>query len=143
MQHVVSQLIEKKSEIEGEINYYQGKINTLKKIVESMEVSLKVFEPDFDPKTVNAKKFNPDKRYFKHGEVHIKVLDLLRERNTQVSTHDVTVELMKMKKYDHTDKDLKVRLQKTILYTLKRQYKDGLIDRFESGERLLFWKIAD
>jgi hypothetical protein len=143
MQHVVSQLIEKKRELEGKINYYQGKINILKKIVDSMEVSIKVFEPNFDPLTVTAKKFNPTKRYFENGEAFLKALDFLREKDDWASTHEITVYLMEMKKYDSTDRDLKNKIQKSILQVLRSQYKKGLIDKKELSDRMLYWKVAD
>ncbi len=143
MQHVVSQLIEKKRELEGKINYYQGKINILKKIVDSMEVSIKVFEPNFDPLTVTAKKFNPTTRYFENGEAFLKALDFLRKKDDWASTHEITVYLMEMKKYDSTDRDLKNKIQKSILQVLRSQYKKGLIDKKELSDRMLYWKVAD
>ena len=40
MQHVVSQLIEKKSEIEGDINYLLSReINILKRMIKRLELS--------------------------------------------------------------------------------------------------------
>ena len=143
MQHVVSQLIEKKRELQGEVNSYKGRIDVLTKVINSIDVSIQVFKPDFDPTTIKAKKFSINSRYFENGEPFKKILDLLREKNDYLSTHDITVELMKSKKYDYTDRALKNKIQKSLLQTLRNQLNKGLIVNHKQSDKILVWKIAD
>lgn len=142
MQHVVSQLIEKKRELEGELNYHQSQINTLSKVIHSMEVSIKVFEPHFEASKVTAKKFNPNPRHFENGEALMLILNFLRGKDDFSSTNEITIHLMKYKRYDHTDADFKNRIQKSVLQVLRNQRKKGLIIKREVSEKIFHWKIA-
>ncbi len=142
MQHVVSQLIEKKRDLKGQINYHQGQVDELSKIIHGIEISIKVFEPDFDPAKVKAKKFNPSRRHFENGEALLNILDFLQGKEEYVSTHDITINLMKSKKYDYADRKLKTKIQRTVVQILKVQHKKGLVDRKEVSNKLLYWKVA-
>lgn len=142
MQHVVSQLIDKKRELKGKLNYHQGQLDELKKIIHGIEVSIKVFEPDFDPLKVKAKKYNPSRRHFENGEALLKILDFLRYKEDYVSTHDITVNLMESKNYDYTDRTLKNKIQRTVVQILRIQQNKGLIAVKEVSHKMLYWKIA-
>ena len=75
MEHVVSQLIDKKRHLKGKMNWLKSQLEELTKVIHSIEVSIKVFEPDFDPLKVKAIKFNPSRRHFENGEALLKILD--------------------------------------------------------------------
>ncbi len=142
MQHVTSQLIDKKRELQGEINYHQSQVSILTKLIDSVEVSIKIFDPDFDSSKIKPKKFSPNKRYFANGEALVKIFDVLRIKNEFMSTHEITITLMKDKKYDITNQVIKNKIQSSILQTLIIQEKKGLVIRKKISERILHWNIA-
>ena len=107
-----------------------------------MEVSIKVFEPDFDPLQIKAKKFNPSKRHFENGEALLLVFDFLRGKDDFSSTNEITIHVMKMKEYDYTNRDFKDKIQKSVLQILRNQTKKGFITKKEQSEKLLYWKIT-
>jgi len=54
MQHVVSQLIDKKKELEGAINYHKSRVTLLSEMIHSVNISIKIFEPECDLKTIKG-----------------------------------------------------------------------------------------
>lgn len=127
MQHVVSQLISKKEELSGELKFYKSKIQQLEEVIQSIDISIKVFDPDFDIKNIKAKRYTGNQHYFKHGESHVMILDTLRKAKEPMTTGDIAIELMRKKKLDYDDRALMDNVQKSLLNTLKKQAKNNLI----------------
>jgi hypothetical protein len=127
MQHVVSQLITKKQELIGELNYHKAKVEQLQEVIGSIAVSIKAFDPDFDLSTVKPKRYTGKRQFFEHGESHRMTLDALRKAGKPLTTGEICRELMKRKKLDTTDKELVDSVQKSLLNTLKRQEDNQLI----------------
>ena len=123
MQHVVSQLITKKEELSGELNFYKTKISQLEEVLNGIDISIKVFDPDFKLCIVKAKRFTGNTHYFKRGESHVLVLDTLRKSQKPMKTHEIVIELMKKKELDYQDLTLVEKVKKTLLTTLKKQEK--------------------
>lgn len=121
MQHVVSQLISKKEELSGELKFYKTKIQQLEEVIQGIDISIKVFDPDFDIKNIKAKRYTGNQHYFNRGESHVMILDTLRKAKVPMTTNEITLELMKKKKLDHEDQDLVRNIQKSLCGTLKKQ----------------------
>ncbi|MCK9472078.1 MAG: hypothetical protein M0Q88_10045 [Bacilli bacterium] len=133
MQHVVSQLITKKEELSGELNFYKTKISQLEEVLNGIDISIKVFDPDFKLCSVKAKRFTGNTHYFKRGESHVLVLDTLRKSQKPMKTHEIVIELMKKKELDYQDLTLVEKVKKTLLTTLKKQEKNNLIKVVDSS----------
>lgn len=127
MQHVVSQLITKKEELSGELKFYKSKVQQLEEVIKSIDVSIKVFDPEFDIKTIKAKRYTGNQHYFKRGESHTMILDTLRKAKSPLNTQEITIELMKKKKLDYENQDLVRSIQKTLCGTLKKQADKNII----------------
>jgi hypothetical protein len=127
LQHVVSQLIDKRKEIAGEIKYYQAILNARIEQLNAIDISISVFDPNIKPKELKPIRFSPKKRYFKHGEVMTLVLDVLREADEQIATSDIVKEVMTRKEYDPTDKELYNGIFPTVRATLNAQEKKGIL----------------
>ncbi len=133
MQHVVSQLITKKEELSGELNFYKTKISQLEEVLNGIDISIKVFDPDFKLCSVKAKRFTGNTHYFKRGESYVLVLDTLRKSQKPMKTHEIVIELMKKKELDYQDLTLVEKVKKTLLTTLKKQEKNNLIKVVDSS----------
>ena len=142
MQHVVSQLIEKKKDLEGELNHHKNRIATLNEILHSVNMSIKLFEPDCDLTTIKAKRYSPNRRYFGKGEAVRMIFDFLRDKKDFICTNEITIFLMQTKKYDTSDKLLKNKIQQSILQTLTNQHQKGLLRKKYISDRSILWDIA-
>ena len=120
MQHVVSQLRTKKSELQGELDFYVKKVEQLRTAVESVDISIKLFDPDFKLEDVKSKKFKTKSHYFKRGEAQRYILDYLRRTQSAKTTTEITKSLMQKKGLDYEDQELQSGVQKSILHSLRK-----------------------
>ena len=141
MQHVVSQLITKKEELTGELNYYKGKMRQLEDVISGLNTSIKVFDPKFDLKSIKPIRYSPNKQYFKRGESHTLVLDALRNEGKAISTNNITIAVMKKKGLDYEDKDLVTAVSKSLQSNLNTQAKNKLIKKTNDG-MFNYWEIV-
>lgn len=144
MEHVVSQLIKKRSEFEGQFIFYQKKLSELEKLINASDLLIKAFNPFFNIEEIQPKRFTGNKHYFKRGESHIMILDTLRKAQEPLRTSEITKELMRKKNLDIEDQTLIDNIQKTILCTLKRQEKSNLIQSVSKDNLNGFsWILCD
>ena len=143
MEHAVSQLIKKKKDLKGQLEFYKKSIPKLEEVIRSINISIKIFDADFDVNSIKAKEYTLRTSYFKHGEVKTMILDVLRKANTPMSTPNIAMELMKIKKLDYTDKTVQTLVKQTTLNALNRLHKSGILDKNDTiGIRSLLWSIA-
>lgn len=142
MQHVVSQLITKKEELLGELNFHKTKVQQLEEVVKSIDISISVFDPEFDLKKIKPKRFTGNQHYFKRGEANVMVLDALRKAKAPLTTNEITVELMKKKKLDHEDQNLVRNIQKSLCGTLKKQANNKTIQAVGKDSLNIQWAIS-
>lgn len=127
MQHVVSQLIDKRKELEGEAIFYQEKLEALTEQIRAIDTSILLFEPEFSPKGLKFKRFSPHERYFKRGEAMILMFDILRRNGKAMSTSELTDEIMDINGFDSDDREFRGRIRETIRVTLHNQEKKGML----------------
>jgi len=143
MQHVVSQLITKKEELQGELNFYRTKVAQLEEVLHGIDISIKAFDPDFDLNSVKSKRFTGNKHYFKRGESHTMILDTLRKADKPLKTSEITNILMKKKNLDTEDKTLVDKIQKSLLMVLKKQEQNKTIKAVKKDNYYGFsWEIV-
>lgn len=143
MQHVVSQLKTKKSELQGELDFHLKKVEQLRQAVESVNISIKLFEPDFKLENVKSKKFKTKSHYFKRGEAQRYILDYLRKTQSAKTTTEITKSLMQKKGLDYEDQELQSGVQKSILHSIRNLEKDKTIRSvsFDHGSGIT-WELC-
>lgn len=132
MQHVVSQLIEKRKQLAGEFLYYQKKVEELNKQILAIDTSIVIFDPNISPKEFKPIRYSNKKRYFAHGEAMILIYDILREAGEPVATADIVKAIMKKKGFDISDKELYNGVNGTLRSRLYTEQKKGVLI-FESA----------
>jgi len=143
MQHAVSQLISKKAELQGELQYYRDRIEQLENMIQGVNTAISVFDPDFNIKDIKPKRYRLKKHRFKHGETHKLVLDALRKADKPISTYEIAQNLMKSKNFDTTDHILVKNIQKTIAKTIKNQANNNLIRKTHNDSfNNYYWEIV-
>ncbi|MCK9372473.1 MAG: hypothetical protein M0P91_04690 [Sulfuricurvum sp.] len=143
MQHVVSQLITKKEELLGELKFHKTKVQQLEEVINGIDISISVFDPEFDLKKIKPKRYTGNKHYFKHGESFTMILDTLRKAKAPLTTHEITIELMKKKKLDYENKELVSNIQRSLSGTLKKQADNKTIQKIgEDSYNGFQWVIS-
>ena len=77
--HVISGLIKKRAELLGQIDAYQKEIQNISVTLCHIDHTIKLFSPEFDLRTVKAKRTNQRNPYFVKGELQSLVLACLRD----------------------------------------------------------------
>lgn len=58
MQHVVSQLVSKKEELQGELKYCKQRIKDLEEFIRGVDMSIALFDPEYNVKDINTKRLH-------------------------------------------------------------------------------------
>jgi len=140
--HIVSGLVSKRAEVAGQIASFKTEILRLQGALSHLDGSIKLFAPEFDLRTVKAKRTNKRNTYFKKGEAQRMTLDVLREAGTPLNSRDITDRLLKSKGME-SNAALIARIQKNVIAVLHRQ--DGrLVRQVDAGGApgCVQWMIA-
>ncbi|WP_103646387.1 hypothetical protein [Campylobacter concisus] len=77
--HIISALILKHSEIQGQIKSHKESIQTLKVKLENISKTIKIFEPNYDLRTITPKAYRI--KLFKNGELKQLVIEYLKKQS--------------------------------------------------------------
>lgn len=143
MQHILSQLISKRTELKGELTYLTNKIKELENIIHSLDVSIKVFKPDFNLEQLKDKRFQNNKsNYFKIGEANRLILDVFRKLETPLTTREVTIEVMKLKQLPYDDLKVCEVVENSLRATLRQQKKNNIIELKQHEGKGNIWQLC-
>jgi hypothetical protein len=122
--HVISALVAKRSELAGLVDHHRKEAARLLQDVKLLDATIKLFEPEFSTDLIKPKRHQKRNLYFKHGEAHRMVLDILRESGKPLSTKEIAQEAKFRKGLTEVNER---DFQATILTILGRQKKSGLV----------------
>jgi hypothetical protein len=129
---VVSGLVSKRAEVAGQIASFKTEILRLQGALSHLDGSIKLFAPEFDLRTVKAKRTNKRNQYFAKGEAQRMVLDTILEAGKPLNSHEITDRLLKRKGIA-SSAELIARIQKNVIAVLHRQ--DGqLLEQVETSD---------
>nr|VGM37050.1 Uncharacterised protein [Klebsiella pneumoniae] len=138
--HVVSGLVAKRSEVSGLISHYQHEIARLQGDMQHLDATIKLFDPDYDLRTIRAKQIRQSSRLFANGECHRLMLEALREMDGQGSTGEIALRI-------HARKGLEEDTLKAVHHgldaVLRRAASSGLLVKVGRNESGNLWKLAD
>jgi hypothetical protein len=140
--HVVSGLVAKRSELVGQIEKLQDEIAGIRALMDCIDGSIKLFDPDYDLRTIKGKRTNKTNGYLKHGEAQWFALDTLRAAGKPISSRDIVNEIIKRKNIT-VKQDTVHTIQKLVLGSLHNLEKRGIVKsaKNEDGSRsqIKFW----
>lgn len=140
--HVVSGLVAKRSELAGLVTDYQNKIDRLRVELEHIDATIKVFDPQYDLRTLPVKAVRKRNKYFRHGERQRLVLDVMREAGEAMTSRQVARALLQRKEVEATP-FLVEQFQKAALGSLRILEASGtlVLEDAENGAGNA-WRIA-
>lgn len=87
--HVISGLVFKRSELAGLVEHHRKQIARIGDDLKALDAAIKIFDPDYDLRTVRAKSHLTKNSFFEHGEASKLILDVLRETEGKLNTLDI------------------------------------------------------
>lgn len=98
--HVVSGLLQKRSELMGLIEQKKKELSVLQQGLTSIDGTIVLFEPDYDLRSVKAKKVRIQNRIFEHGECSRLILESLRGQSQGLDIKSIVEFLISRKGFD-------------------------------------------
>lgn len=138
--NVVSGLVSKRAELLSMLEHYACEVDRLNDELRHLDVTIKLFAPEMDLRTLPPKRFVETNRIFRQGESNRAMLEVLREAGGTLNTQQIAQRIAEKKGLDES----KVKpIRDTILDTLKRAEKKGVVRRQEGREGMaLVWMLA-
>jgi len=123
--HVISALVDKRSELAGLVAHHKKEITRISEEVRMLDATIRLFEPDYRTQAIKVKRHYKKNAFFKNGEAHRMILDILRESDKPLSTNDIANAVMALK---GISAEQEKALEASILTTLHNQRKNGLVE---------------
>ncbi len=137
--HIVSGLVTKRAEIDGQIISRLAEIKDLKQILHHLDSTIKVFSPEFDLRTIRATRTNTRNALFAHGEAQRLVLGVMREHDDCMTSRQITDAIIERKGFEAS---AITQVQKDVLNVLRRLEHKEVVELSDSNDGILHWCIA-
>ena len=123
--HVISALVEKRSELAGLLSHYHKEILRISEELKTLDATIKIFNPEYPTEAIRPKRYQRKNKFFKNGESRRLILDSLRDSQEPISAHDIALAVISSKGFDANS--IKP-LQASLLSVLHKQRKEGLVE---------------
>lgn len=142
MKLVVHGLIDKRAEIVGKIEAFQAQLAQLMADLDSLERSIRIFEPDIDLGDAPVKPVPPSNAAFR-GEVQRFLLDTIRKSEVALTTLDLARMIMEARGLNTSDKALRKLIGTRTGHSLGRLRRKGfLVAEKANAGGLLRWQMT-
>ena len=141
--HVITALTAKRSELAGLLKHHQHEIKRLTEEVKALEAAIKIFEPDYDLRTVRTKPYRKKNTFFKPREANRLILETLRDAKGPISTLEIVERVAYIKGYSLDKIDSKA-FHASIFTIISRLKGQGVIKDVGRTEdrKCVLWKIT-
>ena len=144
--HVVSGLVAKRSELSGIILNHQAVIKQLTADIANIDGAIKLFEPDYDLRTIKAKAPRQANPWFEHGEAGRMVLDALRGGTAPLSTRQIGEAMIAAKGAAVETPKERDAVLKLVLCAARRLERKGIVKMVgrvsDSARSAMLWVLA-
>lgn len=138
---VISGLVSKRSEVAGQIISCQAEITRLQDALSHLDGSIKVFSPEYDLRTIKAKRTNKRNQYFAQGEAQRMTLDVMRESGKPLNSREITAQLLERKGIAPTAA-ITARIQKNVFAVIHRLEAHHIVREVDNGAGVMTWEIV-
>lgn len=147
--HVVSGLVAKRSELSDLLVRHQEAIRQLSVSITGLDGTIKLFDPDYDLRTIKSKAPKPVNPWFPRGDVGRMLLDVLRKSDAPLSTRQIGDALVATRGIVVAEAQELHDIMKLVLAAAKRLERKGIIKMVGriagyggGGSGTMLWQIA-
>lgn len=137
--HVVSGLVEKRSELAGLLAHHRQEIDRLEADLNHLDATIRLFAPGYNLGGIRKKQYRSYSRQFKQGECYRLVLDALRASNGKAATPAIADRIMAVK-------GIPADQQKTVVASvnnsLRYAERNGLVRRDGKDGIAIRWTLV-
>ena len=133
--HVISALVSKHSELQGNIKYYQDIVLKLKSELETIDKAIAIFDPSYKTTFIRAKRIS-NSSYFPHGELNRRIIECVKIKPSTVN--EIAEYVFKDEQVDDA---LIAKYKQNISSLISKLIKRGTVSLF-TDNGVKFYKIA-
>jgi hypothetical protein len=142
MKLVVHGLIDKRAEVVGKIEAHRAQLAQLMADLDSLDRSIRIFQPDIDLEELPMKPVPPANAAFR-GEVSRFLLSTLRASDTAMTTHELAEAIMKVRGLNVADKALHRTISVRTGHSLSGLRRKGFVHSEKATPGgLLRWQLS-
>ncbi len=138
--HVISALVTKHKELAGQIKHYQQEIARLSAELGHVEATIKVFEPEYDLRSITPKRTTSNARLFRPRECQVMVLDILRVASGPMATAAIAEKVQESKQ---VPKQYLKQLKNTVATTLRQALKANQVKQPGKEGLNVLWEVVN
>lgn len=140
--HVITALVKRRSELSGDIETTQKKLQQMIVDLEHLDQTLLMFDPDYRVETINPKAFRPPEDWSKRGQMTRLILGILRQAAEPMTARDIAVQLMLERGLDQSDQKLVRLMTKRCGVALRGMRDRGISVSDEGPGQCVLWDLA-
>ena len=133
--HVISALVSKHSELQGNVKYHQEVILKLKSELEIIDKAIAIIDPRYKTASIQVKRVN-NGSYFPHGELNRRIIECLKVKPSSVN--EIAEIIFKD---EAVDSSFISSYKQNIYASLTKLIKRGTVSSF-TDNGVKFYKIA-
>ena len=133
--HVISALVSKHSELQGNIQYHQDIVLKLKSELETIDKAIAIFDPSYKTMFIRAKRVS-NASYFPHGELNRRIIECLKVKSSNVN--EIAEYVFKDEEVDGA---LIAKYKQNISSLISKLIRRGTVSLF-TDNGVKFYKIA-
>ncbi|MRD74185.1 hypothetical protein GH865_13150 [Rhodocyclus tenuis] len=108
--------------------------------LQHLDATIKLFDPEYDLRTIRAKEMRQRNHYFDNGECHRLMLEALRELGGRANTAQIVQRVSERKGFEA---DAHHAVYRGLDGALRRAASTGLVVKNGRDESGNIWKLAD
>ena len=139
--HVISGLVSKRAEVAGHINSCHAELKRLQEALSHLDGSIKLFSPQFDLRTLKARRTQKSNGHFVKSEAQRMMLDALRVAAKPLNSLEITATLLNAKGIEPTG-TAAARVRENVFTVMRRLEARQIVRECNGGAGVKTWAIA-
>jgi len=140
--HVISALVKKRSELLGNIEYYEQIIKESEDNLHTIDKAILIFDDSYNLSSVKPINKHRNK-FFKTGEAKVLILDTLRELGVPTKTDDLSKLIANKKEIILRTAEQERSFNKSLINVLGTLERNDLVERIGKEGLTIIWKIKE
>lgn len=141
MKNTISGLLRKRSELAGEIEAAQDRLRQLLIDLDSIDHTIRIFDPGIDLEDVRPKPM-PPRQGAAQGEMTRIILATLRQHE-RMTAPEIAVHVMAARGMNTSDQGMRKTVTKRVMSILRHHRARGVLKSEHGPDGLLVWSVAD
>lgn len=127
--HVISALTAKRAELDGELRQAEKRIIQLRADLESLDNTIRVFDPDAVPQKIRPVVKRKPPVHFRHGEFSRVILGILRQSSNPMTAREIAAKIASDYRIDVDSRHAMDRLIAKVRGVLARHLGGSLVSQ--------------